>query len=63
MVGYYYPDYLCSYTFSGKKMAGELVHDYILAIILDLKTVKDQRRLNHDCVYRPTRLSCNDSVQ
>ena len=44
-------------------MAGELVHDYILAIILDLKTVKDQRRLNHDCVYRPTRLSCNDSVQ
>ena len=48
--------------FPGKNMAGELVHDYILAITLGHKAAKDQRWLKYDCGYGPTGLSCNSSV-
>lgn len=62
MVDYSYGSVFVLVHLPGEKVAGELVHDY-MAITLDHKAVKDQRRLDCDCGHRPTGLSCNDSVK
>ena len=51
----------CARTLPREGNGQKLVHDYILAITLGHKAVKDQRRLNYDFGHRPTGLSCNDS--